>query len=135
MQIVYTPLALFPVLTQLLLGIDFLDESYLNDSSGDLILDSDDDSVVDLSDIKEVIDESEIPAYALFDEARFDYEERLLKEAKSQFEVLILPILKDKELRDAFQAHCAKHGVDVAYYLKKNRKTILTLAPAPPKLE
>ncbi len=132
MQIVYTTEALFPVLSRLLLGIDFLDERYLHDPSGDLVLDNDDNSAVDAGDIGEEVDDVDVPAYALFDEARFDYEERLLKEYITQFEVLIFPILKDKALRDEFQRHCKKLGIDVSHYLKKNRKTVLTLAPTPP---
>lgn len=131
MQIVYTAEAVFPVLSSLLRDIDFLDESYLGDPRKNPILDSDDDSSVTARDFTEVDKESEIPAYAIFDEARYDFEERLLKGYKAQFEVLVLPILKDKALRDAFQAHCLNLGIEVACYLKKNRKTVLSLAPTP----
>ena len=132
MQITYTPEALFPVLSNLLRVIDFLDESYLRKPKDDLILDdNEDDSIVSAGDATSIIDESDIPAYAFFDEARFDYEERLLRESIGQFEVLIFPILRDKAMRDAFETHCTLLRVDVAYYMKKNRKTVLSLAPTP----
>ena len=132
MQITYTPEALFPVLSNLLRVIDFLDESYLRKPQDDLILDDGgDDSLVGAGDATSIIDESDIPAYAFFDEARFDYEERLLRESIGQFEVLIFPILRDKAMRDAFETHCTLLRVDVAYYMKKNRKTVLSLAPTP----
>ena len=132
MQITYTPEALFPVLSNLLRVIDFLDESYLRKPKDDLILDdNEDDSFAGAGDATSIIDESDIPAYAFFDEARFDFEERLLRESIDQFEVLIFPILRDKAMRDAFEAHCTLLRIDVMYYLKKNRKTVLSLAPTP----
>ena len=132
MQITYTPEALFPVLSNLLRVIDFLDESYLRKPKDDLILDdNEDDSFAGAGDATSIIDESDIPAYAFFDEARFDFEERLLRESIDQFEVLIFPILRDKAMRDAFEAHCTLVRIDVEYYLKKNRKTVLSLAPTP----